>query len=176
LYEPLIRKALTAMSDFPATEDEFNRQLQAAGIVFSALRDSWRRPLAVEISHVGPSRNIEIKSAGPDGKWNTSDDVSVADFQGTYFSQTDRAIRQILNAAQGISAQCRSGAGRSSHGRISLRYTARSLGPPSLSSLSRRTTIRRSRQPLHLCRISTPARTMSGVDSCQDSPGGSRRP
>ena len=99
LYEPLIRRALAGTSGFPATQNQFDAQLQAAGILFPALRDPWHRPLAAKISHFGPSRNIDIWSAGPDGSWRTADDISVAHFQGAYFSQTDRRMREILEGA-----------------------------------------------------------------------------
>ena len=99
LYQALIKKALAAKPDFPASEDEFNRELASSGILFPALRDHWGNQLHVAVSYSGPQRDIGIKSAGPDGKWDTPDDVSVANFSGSYFSDTGEAIRRALEAA-----------------------------------------------------------------------------
>jgi hypothetical protein len=35
---------------------------ESAGLLFSALRDPWLRPLAIEISHNEASRQIEVES------------------------------------------------------------------------------------------------------------------
>ncbi|HEY3739906.1 MAG TPA: MG2 domain-containing protein [Bryobacteraceae bacterium] len=98
-YESLIREALRRRADYPAFSDEFVRLLENAGIRFDALRDPWGSAMHVGISYSRHLRQIKILSAGPDRKFNTADDFVVAEFNGSYFSEMDAKINQILNAA-----------------------------------------------------------------------------
>jgi hypothetical protein len=99
VYESLMREALSRLTDYPASPEEFVRLLDAAGIRFEALRDPWGRPLRGEIGHFRQTRTIRILSAGPDRKFGTADDVVVAELRGTYFSAIEAKVDQLLKAA-----------------------------------------------------------------------------
>ena len=100
VYGTLIRKALAQTPDLPVSKGEFERQVQSAGLLFSALRDPWGHALSVAIAYQGLNRRIQITSAGPDGRWNSADDVDVDSFSGGYFSRTEELLRKILDGVK----------------------------------------------------------------------------
>jgi len=99
-FEALIGETLKPTVDVPATEDEFVRHLDEAGIRFPALRDPWGTSLRVEIRPVRDRREIRILSAGPDRRFDSPDDVRVCTFSGPYFVAMSERIARVLDAAK----------------------------------------------------------------------------
>src|SRR5262249_47279227 len=66
---------------------------------FAALRDPWDTPLRLSIHEHGGVRSIEVESAGPDRKFETRDDMQVAQFYGTYFEGMRDRMQRALEAA-----------------------------------------------------------------------------
>lgn len=97
--EALIREALLASPEFPATPELFLRLMDSAGLRFDALHDPWGSRMRAEVTHLQRFRNIHILSAGPDRAFGTADDVVVAEFRGSYFAATQARIDGILQAA-----------------------------------------------------------------------------
>jgi hypothetical protein len=96
-YEALIGNRLRGMADYPATREEVLRLLGSAGIQFAALRDPWGSPMDLQIAYERQWREIRILSAGPDRKFGTNDDFTVATFWGSYFA----GLSERINAALG---------------------------------------------------------------------------
>ena len=99
-FEALIRARPNSSADYPATEEEFVRVLDGAGIRFGALHDPWGGALRVAIEYQRDQRHIQILSAGPDHVFGTADDVDVADFSGRYFASTAAKIGLVIDAAK----------------------------------------------------------------------------
>jgi hypothetical protein len=95
LHEKLIGDAL-ATQDYPANSQEFDAILRRNGILFEGLQDPWGHPMRVNIWTYGDSRTITIISAGPDGKFDTFDDVHVHTFTGRYFQRESQAFVTAL--------------------------------------------------------------------------------
>ncbi len=103
-FEPvasMIRSALKTQDDYPASETEFAKVLTNNGLLIESLRDPWGTPYRARVTTQGASRLIRIWSAGPDRRFETLDDFSLADFRGPYFQREAAAISAaIRNAAQ----------------------------------------------------------------------------
>src|SRR5260370_497161 len=99
-FEALIGDKLRTLADYPATEQEFIRELDDAGIRFEVLRDPWGSAMRVKIENIRNRREIRILSAGPDRSFGTRDDVTVATFDGTYFAAVSAKIREVLSATR----------------------------------------------------------------------------
>jgi A-macroglobulin TED domain/Alpha-2-macroglobulin family/Carboxypeptidase regulatory-like domain/A-macroglobulin receptor binding domain len=99
-FESVIRDSLVRLDDYPATNDEFIRLVDTAGIRFDHLRDPWGTPLRSAIAYNRDSRVIRITSAGPDRHWGTDDDFTVVEFTGSYFSAAGLKIEQALRRAK----------------------------------------------------------------------------
>jgi hypothetical protein len=98
LHEKLIGDAL-AEQDYPANSQEFDAILRRNGILFEGLQDPWGNPMRVNFGTYGNNRAITITSAGPDGKFDTPDDVQVHTFIGRYFQRESQAfISALANA------------------------------------------------------------------------------
>ena len=98
LQQKLIGDIL-AHGDYPATPQEFSDLLERNGIRLDTLPDRWGHSLRTRISNWTRTRTIELQSAGPDGKFNTPDDVEVCRFQGPYFQRESAAIDDALRNA-----------------------------------------------------------------------------
>jgi hypothetical protein len=98
-YDSLMRAAWRACTDYPASPEEFVRLMETAGIRFDALRDPWGSAMRVAVGYSQRFREIKILSAGPDRKFGTADDFTVAEFSGSYFSAVEARIDRIVNAA-----------------------------------------------------------------------------
>jgi hypothetical protein len=98
LQEKLIGDTL-GNQDFPATVEEFGELLGRNGIRIDTFGDRWGHPLRVKISTWGRMRTAEFQSAGPDGKFDTPDDVEVCRFHGVYFQRESAAIDEALRLA-----------------------------------------------------------------------------
>ena len=95
----LIGRILGRTEDFPATSEELRDLLRDNGILLESLRDPWGTSYRADVQTHGAARYITIRSAGPDGKVETEDDVRVAIFQGAYFGKETTAISQAMGAA-----------------------------------------------------------------------------
>lgn len=95
----LIDQALRRQKDYPATEAEFIRILSENGLLLSSLNDPWGIPYRVRITTSGPTRYIQILSAGPDRTFESGDDVFVADFSGAYFQRETAEMAKALHSA-----------------------------------------------------------------------------
>lgn len=85
-----LERLLARQRRFPGTDEELVAVLASGGIVWSELRDLWGTPFLLEHEqetlgrvHV---RTIRVRSAGPDRRQNSGDDLIVAEL--------DRRIRQ----------------------------------------------------------------------------------
>jgi len=86
-------------NDFPATVAEFFEILHENGYVPDAIWDPWGTKCEVNISTYNTRRTISIRSAGPDHKSGTADDVLMAEFSGGYFSKENTRIWEALEKA-----------------------------------------------------------------------------
>lgn len=98
LQEELIGDIL-GNQDYPATVEELSDLLGRNGIRLDTLRDRWGNPLRVKISTWGRQRMVEFRSAGPDGKFDTPDDVEACWLRGSYFQREATAIEEALGLA-----------------------------------------------------------------------------
>jgi len=98
----LILEALASQADYPANDAEFVALLRNQGMLFEALADPWGTPYRAVLRTLGISRQIAIRSAGPDRRFDTSDDVEIANFSGPYFRRESKLIAGALqkSAAQ----------------------------------------------------------------------------
>jgi hypothetical protein len=85
--------------NYPAAESEFSKILSDNGLLFSSLHDPWGTAYQVEIQTIGATRSIEIRSAGPDCKFETQDDFVETTFKGLYFQQEELRIKAALQKA-----------------------------------------------------------------------------
>lgn len=99
-FKAVIKKALDALEDYPASADDFIRVLRKAGVSFESLRDPWHNPLRVTISHMGAARIISLESPGPDHVFGTRDDFDVIEYRGSFFRGASAKIRQAIEAAR----------------------------------------------------------------------------
>ena len=97
--EQMIQNALDKQ-DYPATAAEFFEIMRKNGYPLDALWDPWGTPCEVDITTYGTIRTIRIRSAGPDRKPGSEDDVLMAEFSGGYFlKETDRILEAVKNVA-----------------------------------------------------------------------------
>lgn len=95
----MIRDALEAAGDYPASEAELAALLAARGLVLGAMPDPWDSPYRAEVyCYTGQCRST-IVSNGPDRRPDTGDDVHLASFGGPHFRRASTAIRKALAAA-----------------------------------------------------------------------------
>ncbi|MBI2685917.1 MAG: carboxypeptidase regulatory-like domain-containing protein [Acidobacteria bacterium] len=104
----MIHAALMKGGDYPATAEGFAEELKESGLLFALLRDPWGTPYRAGVSTRGIMRSIEMRSAGPDGAFGTSDDVVVETFHGTYFekerTRIEAAVRSAVQPPQTLEA------------------------------------------------------------------------
>lgn len=98
-FQMLIAQILKRQQDYPATAEEFLATLRANGLLLDALRDPWGTPYQARVQTQGANRYITISSAGPDGRFATSDDFVAATFLGSYFHRERAQISQALQNA-----------------------------------------------------------------------------
>lgn len=101
-YQGLMTQQLKQLTDYPATGDEFKAVVHKAGIDFDALRDPWGSSLRVAIGYEQQHRVIRILSAGPDTRWDTADDLTVAEFSGYYFRSSERELERAIFTPAGF--------------------------------------------------------------------------
>ena len=89
-FESLMEDSLAALEDYPATQAEFLRRFEQAGVHFAALRDPWYSPLRLKLVYERDRRSLLVMSAGPDRKFGTNDDFAVCRFSGTYFTASGK--------------------------------------------------------------------------------------
>jgi hypothetical protein len=94
--ESLIRETLKRREDYPVDESAFREQLRADGLLLETLHDPWGTLYQVLIDTFQTTRTISLFSAGPDRRFNTSDDFFVARFSGSYFRREREAISRAL--------------------------------------------------------------------------------
>ncbi len=83
---------------YPRDVEAFKQDLRNAGIDFDSMRDPWNSPYRVQFDLTGTQEGFEIKSAGPDRKFGTSDDLMAQRISWSYFRQTHDSIARVLNA------------------------------------------------------------------------------
>ncbi|MBL8233628.1 MAG: carboxypeptidase regulatory-like domain-containing protein [Bryobacterales bacterium] len=98
-HAAVMRHALEATPDYPATPAEFVSKLKQAGLDFGVLRDRSGEPLRVTVDQGGPRRNIQIWSNGADRLPRTGDDFVVTGFSGSYAGNLIRGMTRALEGA-----------------------------------------------------------------------------
>jgi hypothetical protein len=97
-----VRKALELhylqTGEYPKTLAGLDEDLAKAGIQFEKLRDPWSQPYHAEFSVRRESDVLEIKSAGPDKKMGTEDDLTATPMTWPYFKAHADSIQQAVNA------------------------------------------------------------------------------
>ena len=97
----IIREILKRQEDYPSTDADFLRLLTDNGLILSSLHDPWGTGYRSTVTTYGSRRIITILSAGSDKVFGTVDDVSPANFFGTYFrKETSEILKAIETASQ----------------------------------------------------------------------------
>jgi hypothetical protein len=95
----LMERILLDQQDYPSTEKAFQELLADHGLRLDTLRDPWGTPYRGQVRTQGTSRTIAIRSAGPDKRFDTEDDVLEASFSGRYFQRETATIANALRNA-----------------------------------------------------------------------------
>lgn len=92
----LIKRVLDQATEYPATAPDFLELLRDNGLLLDKMPDPWGTPYRASLGTRTTQRFIQVKSAGPDKRFGTYDDVQVAAFSGSYFRKESQAISKAL--------------------------------------------------------------------------------
>jgi hypothetical protein len=92
-----VAAALNVASPFPQSEKAALAFL-GEKIDQRLLIDPWGTPYRLEFRINGPQAVLGFRSAGPDRRFQTTDDVEAGFVQGRYFAETERKIAAILQS------------------------------------------------------------------------------
>jgi hypothetical protein len=84
---PRIQNLLQAQQHFPMNDAAFIAALAAIDIAWAELRDVWGTPFSLDLGQRQRNEDYEhtldVRSAGPDRRWRSNDDLTVAQFRRT---------------------------------------------------------------------------------------------
>jgi hypothetical protein len=82
---------------YPRDMASLKRTLAASGIDFGALRDPWDQPYRAEFATRKSEDILTVRSAGPDKRFGTDDDVTAATVTRAYFKLHHDQIKKALD-------------------------------------------------------------------------------
>jgi uncharacterized protein YfaS (alpha-2-macroglobulin family) len=80
----------------PQDMQTLKRELLEAGIAFDSVRDPWETPYSVKFETSGDVYHIEFFSAGPDKRFDTSDDFETGQVQLSHFKPFRDSIERTI--------------------------------------------------------------------------------